>query len=312
MNGFKKSGEKYFPKLRRDMKRDWQLYLFLLPAVLIIFFFNYVPIYGLQIAFRDFKPSRGIWGSAWVGFKWFQRFLKSPNMLVYVRNTLSLSVLGVLIAFPLKIFLALTLNEIRMPKYKKFVQTVTYAPYFISVTVLISMVNLMLQKETGVLTQMFELLGLPAGDWLTSSDAFPWLFVISGMWQQTGWGAVIFLAALAGVDPQLHEAAMIDGASRVQRIWNVNLPSILPTITIMLILQMGGLMSVGHDKALLMQNALNLEASELISTYVYKIGLQKAQYSLSAAVGMINSVVNVILMLSMNWIVKKMGQVTAI
>ena len=312
MKAFRKSRENDLLKLRRDMKRDWQLYLFLLPAVLIIFFFNYVPIYGLQIAFQDFKPTRGIWGSAWVGLKWFQRFLKSPNMLVYVRNTLSLSVLGVLIAFPLKILLALILNEIRMPKYKKFVQTVTYAPYFISITVLVSMMNLMLQKETGVLTQLFEAIGVPAGNWLTSPTAFPWLFVTSGMWQQTGWGAVIFLAALAGVDPQLHEAAMIDGASRLQRIWHVNLPSILPTITIMLILQMGGLMSVSHDKALLMQNALNLESSELISTYVYKIGLQKAQYSLSAAVGMINSVVNVILMLSMNWIVKKMGQVTAI
>lgn len=296
----------------RDVRRDWQLYLFLLPAVVIVLFFKYVPIYGLQIAFRDFKPSRGIWDSAWVGLKWFERFFKSPNMWVYVRNTLTLSVLGVLIAFPLKILLALILNEIRMPRYKKFVQTVTYAPYFISVTVLVSMLNLMLQKETGVLTQMFEALGLPAGSWLTSVKAFPWLYVVSGMWQQTGWGAVIFLAALAGVDPQLHEAAMIDGATRVQRIWHVNLPSILPTITIMLILQMGTLMSVGHDKALLMQNALNLEASELISTYVYKIGLQKAQYSLSAAVGMVNSVVNVVLMLSMNWIVKKMGQVTAI
>lgn len=299
-------------KFGRDVLRDRQLYLFLLPAVLLIFFFNYMPIYGLQIAFRDFKPSRGIWESNWVGMKWFLRFFKSPNMWVYVRNTLSLSVLGVLIAFPLKIFLALVLNEIRVSKYKKFVQTVTYAPYFISVTVLISMVNLMLQKETGVLTQMFEGVGLPAGNWLTSTKAFPWVYVISGMWQQTGWGAVIFLAALAGVDPQLHEAAMIDGATRVQRIWHVNLPSILPTITIMLILQMGGLMSVGHDKALLMQNALNLEASELVSTYVYKIGLQKAQYSMSAAVGMVNSVVNVVLMLSMNWIVKKMGQVTAI
>ena len=244
--------------------------------------------------------------------KWFERFFQSPNLWVYVRNTLVLSVLGVLIAFPLKILLALILNEIRMPRYKKFVQTVTYAPYFISITVLVSMVNLMLQKDTGVLTQFFEGFGIPAGDWLTSVKAFPWLYVVSGMWQQTGWGAVIFLAALAGVDPQLHEAAMIDGATRLQRIWHVNLPSILPTITIMLILQMGTLMSVGHDKALLMQNALNLEASELISTYVYKIGLQKAQYSLSAAVGMVNSLVNVALMLTMNWIVKKMGQVTAV
>ena len=299
-------------RLGRDVVRDRQLYLLILPAVLVVFFFNYVPIYGLQIAFRDFKPSRGIWGSPWVGLKYFERFVKSPNMWTYVRNTLSLSIWGVLIAFPLKVFLALVINEIGAPRYKKFVQTVTYAPYFISVTVLISMVNLMLNKETGVLTLLFQAMGLHAEDWLTSPRAFPWVYVVSGLWQQPGWGAVIFLAALSGVDQQLHEAAMIDGATRVQRIWHVNLPSILPTVTIMFILQMGGLMSVGHEKALLMQNALNLEASELISTYVYKVGLQKAQYSFSAAVGMFNSVVNVVLMLTMNWIVKKMGQVSAL
>lgn len=302
-------------KLRRighDIARDRQLYVLILPAVLVVLFFHYVPIYGLQIAFRDFKPTRGIWNSKWVGLKHFSRFLQSPNTWIYVRNTLSLSIWGVLIAFPLKIFLALVINEIASPKYKKVVQTVTYAPYFISVTVLISMVNLLLAKDTGVLTQLFEAMGLPAGTWLTSSSAFQWVYVISGMWQQTGWGAVIFLAALAGVDPQLHEAAMIDGATRLERIWHVNLPSILPTVTIMLVLQMGGLMSVGHEKALLMQNALNLEASELVSTYVYKIGLKKAQYSLSTAVDMLNSVVNVVLMLSMNWIVKKIGQVSAL
>ena len=181
-----------------DVTRDRQLYVLILPAFLIVLFFNYVLIYGLQIAFRDFKPSRGIWGSSWVGLKYFARFLKSPNTWNYVRNTLSLSIWGVLIAFPLKIFLALVINEIASAKYKKFVQTVTYAPYFISVTVLISMVNLLLAKNTGVLTQLFEAMGLPAGTWLTSPGAFQWVYVISGMWQQTGWGAVIFLAALAG------------------------------------------------------------------------------------------------------------------
>lgn len=301
-----------FRKLGRDLYRDRQLYVLILPAFLIIFFFHYVPIYGLQIAFRDYKVTRGIWGSTWVGFKYFNKFLSSPNMWVYVRNTLSLSIWGVLIAFPLKILLALILNEIRSKKYKKFVQTVTYAPYFISIPVLVSMVNILLAKDTGVLTKLFCAFGIPANGWLTSSAAFQWLYVISGMWHQTGWGAVIFLAALSGVDQELHEAAMIDGASRLKRIWHINLPSILPTITIMFILQMGGLMSVGHDKALLMQNSLNLEASELISTYVYKIGLQKAQYSLSTAVGLINSVVNVALMLMMNWIVKKLGQESAL
>lgn len=185
-------------RLGRDVMRDRQLYLLILPAVLVVFFFNYVPIYGLQIAFRDFKPSRGIWGSPWVGLKYFERFVKSPNMWTYVRNTLSLSIWGVLIAFPLKVFLALVINEIGAPRYKKFVQTVTYAPYFISVTVLISMVNLMLNKETGVLTLLFQAMGLHAEDWLTSPRAFQWVYVVSGMWQQTGWGAVIFLAALSG------------------------------------------------------------------------------------------------------------------
>lgn len=307
-----KSWQGGLKKVIREIIRDRQLYLLILPALLIVFCFSYVPIYGLQIAFRDFKPTRGIWGSSWVGLKHFSRFLNSPNMLIYVRNTLSLSIWGVLIAFPLKIFLALVINEIRLPRYKKFVQTVTYAPYFISVTILISMLNLMLAKNTGVLTQLFRLVGINADNWLTSIRAFQWLYVISGMWQQTGWGAIIFLAALSGVDQQLHEAAMIDGASRLQRIWHINIPGILPTVTIMLILQMGNLMSVGHDKALLMQNSLNLEASELISTYVYKIGIQKAQYSFSTAVGLLNSVVNVIMLLLVNWVVKKMGQVSAL
>lgn len=280
--------------------------------MLVIFFFNYVPMYGLQIAFRDFKPSKGIWDSKWVGWKHFERFLSSPNIWIYVKNTLSLSILGLLIAFPLKILLALTLNEIQNARFKKFVQTVTYAPYFISITVLVSMVMLMFKQDNGVLMLFFKSLGLNADKWLTSVPAFKWVYVISGMWQQTGWGAVIFLAALSGVDRQLHEAAMIDGASRLHRIWHINLPCILPTVTIMFILQTGSLMSVGHDKALLMQNALNLEASELVSTYVYKIGLQKAQYSLSTAVGMLNSVVNVMLMLFTNTIAKKLGQVSAI
>lgn len=302
----------YGRTLRRDVAKNYQLYLFLLPAVLIVLLFSYVPLYGVQIAFRDFKPSQGIWDSTWVGFKHFKRFLSSPNMVGLVRNTFRLSIWGVLIAFPMKIMLALVLNELRFPRYKKFVQTVTYAPYFISMTILVSMLNLLFDKNIGVLTHLFQLFGAPAETYLTSSSAFSFMYVGSGMWQQTGWGAIIFLAALAGVDVQQHEAAMIDGATRLQRIWHINIPNIMPTITIMFILQMGGLMSVGHEKSLLMQNALNLDASELISTYVYKIGLKKAQYSLSTAVGLINSAVNVVLMLSVNWIVKKMGQVGAL
>ncbi len=302
----------YWRKLGRDVTRNYQLYLFLLPAVLILLFFHYAPMWGIQIAFRDFRPTRGILGSKWVGLKFFTNFLKSPNMINLVRNTLVLSVLGVLIAFPLKIFLALVFNEIYCLPYKRFVQTVTYAPYFISITILVSMLNILFDQNFGVLTRLFQWFGAPAQDYLVSSSAFPWLYVFSGMWQQTGWGAIIFMAALAGVDVTLHEAAMIDGATRLQRIWHINLPGILPTITIMLILQMGGLMSVSYEKSLLMQNALNLEASELISTYVYKIGLQKTQYSLSTAVDLINSIVNIFLMLGSNWVVKKMGQVSAI
>lgn len=302
----------YWRKLGRDVTKGYQLYLLLLPAVLLVLFFHYAPMWGIQIAFRDFRPTKGILGSKWVGLKYFVNFLKSPNMLNLVRNTLVLSVLGVVIAFPLKIFLALVLNEIHHARYKSFVQTVTYAPYFISITILVSMLNILFDQNFGVLTRLFQFFGAPAEDYLISSSAFPWLYVFSGMWQQTGWGAIIFMAALAGVDVSLHEAAMIDGASRLQRIWHINLPCILPTITIMFILQMGGLMSVGHEKSLLMQNALNLEASELVSTYVYKIGLQKAQYSLSTAVGLINSAVNIVLMLGSNWIAKKLGQVSAI
>lgn len=292
--------------LGRDVRRDWQLYLFLAPAILIVLFFKYVPIYGLQIAFRDFKPTRGIWDSAWVGMKWFERFFQSPNLWVYVRNTLVLSVLGVLIAFPLKILLALILNEIRMPRYKKFVQTVTYAPYFISITVLVSMVNLMLQKDTGVLTQFFEGFGIPAGDWLTSVKAFPWLYVVSGMWQQTGWGAVIFLAALAGVDPQLHEAAMIDGATRLQRIWYITMPSISTVVVIMLIFRVGSLLDAGFEQVMLTYSTSVYSVADIIDTYVYRAGLLDLDYSYSVAVGFFKSVVAAALLLGTNFISRRL------
>jgi putative aldouronate transport system permease protein len=265
-------------------------------------------MYGVQIAFRDYRPSRGITGSEWVGFKHFITFLSTTSFISILRNTLRISIYSLIIGFPVTVLFALLLNEIPLFAVKRLVQTITYAPHFISVVVLVSMMNLFFSKDTGIITQFLTLFGLPSQSYISKASLFPALYIGSGIWQHTGWGAIIYLAALAGIDPQLHEAAMIDGASRLQRIWHINIPGILPTVSIMFILQMSSLMGVGYEKAFLMQFPLNLETSEIISTFVYKIGLVQAQFSLSAAVGLLNSVVNLILLFIVNTTVKKLGQ----
>jgi putative aldouronate transport system permease protein len=292
----------------RDVLRNYQLYLFLLPGILCFLLFNYLPMYGVQIAFRDYKPSRGLTGSEWVGLKHFITFLSTSNFISLLHNTLKISVYSLIFGFPITVLFALFLNEIPLFGIKRFVQTVTYAPHFISVVVLVSMMVLFFSKDTGIITQFLTLFGFPSQSYITKASLFPVLYIGSGIWQHTGWSAIIYLAALAGIDPQLHESAVIDGASRLQRIWHINIPGIFPTISIMFILQASSLMNVGYEKAFLMQFPLNLETSEIISTYVYKIGLVKAQLSLSSAVGLLNSLVNLILLFIVNTLVKKLGQ----
>lgn len=263
-------------------------------------------MYGVQIAFKDFMAGLGIEGSKWVGLKHYDRFFSLYSCWSLIGNTLSLSLYSLLAGFPLPILLALLLNEMRNKRMKKLVQTVSYAPHFISTVVLVSMVTMFGNAHYGIFNKIRELFGMEAISFMGMRDWFRHLYVWSGVWQNIGWNAIVFLSALTAIDPQLHESAMIDGASRMQRIWHINIPCILPTVMMMLILQTGSLMSVGFEKVYLMQNDVNLDVSEVISTYVYKIGLVQAQFSFSTAVGLMNSVVNCIMLLLVNTISRKL------
>ena len=285
-------------RFRRKVLSNWMLYLFVLPTLAYIVIFHYLPLYGIQIAFRNYKPARGIWGSGWVGFKYFIKFFNSYNFYEIVRNTLVISFMEMLM-FPMPILLALVLHYTPIAWLRKFTQSVTYAPYFISVVVLCGMVVAFF-SQSGIINQISLKLGGQAIDYMNFPKYWRALYVGSGVWRQTGYSAVIYIAALAGVSPELHEAAIVDGANRMQRIWHIDIPGILPTIVILLILRCGRVMSVGFQKAYLLQNDLNLEVSEIISTYVYKMGLQKGQYSLSTAVGLFNNVINFLLVISVN------------
>ena len=285
-------------RFRRKVLSNWMLYLFVLPTLAYIVIFHYLPLYGIQIAFRNYKPARGIWGSDWVGFKYFIKFFNSYNFYEIVRNTLVIFFMEMLM-FPMPILLALVLHYTPIAWLRKFTQSVTYAPYFISVVVLCGMVVAFF-SQSGIINQLSLKLGGQAVDYMNFPKYWRALYVGSGVWRQTGYSAVIYIAALAGVSPELHEAAIVDGANRMQRIWHIDIPGILPTIVILLILRCGRVMSVGFQKAYLLQNDLNLEVSEIISTYVYKVGLQKGQYSLSTAVGLFNNVINFLLVISVN------------
>lgn len=294
------------PKLTTRMWKSRDYYIMLLPAVLYVLLFCYAPMYGLQIAFKDYKVALGVAGSPWVGFQNFIDFFQSHYFITLLKNTLVLSLYTLIIGFPIPIVVALVLNELN-GKFKKFTQTILYAPHFISLVVLVSILNAMLSPSQGVVNTILEMLGMERNYFMANPDYFRHLYVWSGVWQGMGWGAIIYLAALSGVDPALHEAADMDGATRLQKIIHINLPAIMPTIIIMLILRMGQIASVGYEKVYLMQNSMNIETAEIISTYVYKRGIINSNYSFSAAVGLFNNVVNVILVLVANRISKKVS-----
>lgn len=284
-----------------------QLYLFVLPAFLIFLIFSYLPMYGIIIAFKDYVPTLGVLESPWVGLKHFERFFNSYYFGDLIKNTLGISVYSLVVGFPLPIILALALNEVRDGPFKKFTQTITYAPNFVSVVVMVGMVIAFLSPSTGIINHFLDFLGFERISFMTDPKWFKTVYVLSGVWQGTGWSSVIYLAALSGVDTQLHEAAVVDGATRLQRIWHINLPTIRPTMVILLIMSVGSIMSVGYEKILLMQNPLNMESSNVISTFVYKQGLLEAQYSYAAAVGLFNSVINAALLLVVNKVASKLG-----
>lgn len=289
----------------RQMGAHWQLYLLALPAVLYILLFVYKPMYGILIAFKNFSPKLGIMGSEWVGLGKFMGLFRSTWFPIIIRNTLTLSVMSLIFGFPLPILLALMVNEIRSEKLKRTFQTVSYAPHFISTVVMCGIVLMFLDPNSGIINVFIKALGGKATDFMQNTAVFKWVYLLSGIWQGTGWGAIIYFAALSGVDQSLLEAADIDGASRLQKIIYINFPVLVPTIMVMFILQCGQLMSVGYEKAYLLQNNINLKASEIISTYVYKLGLVQFDYSTSTAAGVFNSVVNCIILLSANALSKK-------
>lgn len=282
------------------MIRNKALYLFLIPGMIYLAVFNYAPLFGLQIAFRDFKPAAGVWGNKWVGAAYFEKFFTSYSFWSLLKNTLSLSIYQLLICFPFPIVLALVLNYCTSTKLKKITQTVTYIPHFLSVVVLVGIMFTFFSPGTGVVNNIIRSLGGQPIDFLGDAKLFPHMFVWSACWQNIGWSSIIYMSALAGVSQEVHEAAIMDGATKFQRIWHVDLPALMPTIITLLILNSGQIMSVGYEKVYLMQSAGNLTTSEIISTYVYKIGIQGAQYSYGTAIGLFNNIINMIIILTVN------------
>lgn len=294
----------------KKIKKYWQYYVLLLPAFIYFVVFCYGPMYGVLIAFKDFVVTKGIWGSEWVGLDNFKRFFESYYFGKLIKNTLTISVYGLVVGIPLPIILALGLNELKNGKFKSIVQTVTYAPYFISIVVICGMIISFLSPTTGIVNKIIEIFGGEAIPFLSQEKWFSTVYVLSGVWQGTGWGSIIYLAALSSADPALYEAAMIDGASKIKRIWYIDIRCIVPTMVILLILNCGNVLSVGYEKIYLLQNELNASTSEVISTYVYKTGLVNAQYSFATAVGVFNSVVNLVLLCFVNRIARKISEVS--
>ena len=292
------------------IKRDWRLYVFLLIPVAYILIFAYYPMLGIQIAFKKYSAVGGIWGSKWVGLANFQKFFKSYQFQRVLANTLRLSLYSLVFGFPVPILFALLANTVNSARYKKITQTIVNLPHFISVVVLVSMVNQVFGSRTGLYGLIGQALtGSYPPDLFADANSFQHLYIWSGVWQNLGWNAIIYIAALTSVSPDLHEAAQIDGASRLQRVIHIDFPSILPTIVIMLILRVGQIMNIGFEKTFLMQNSLNLARSEVISTYVYKQGLTgKTDFSYSTAINLFNSVINMVLITSVNWISRKVGE----
>ena len=298
--------------LVEKINNNGDLWLFVIPGIVITFIFSYVPIYGIQIAFRHFSAHKGIWGSRWVGMENFIRFFESPYFLLTLKNTFILSLYSLVAGFPIPIILALLLNMFSHKKYRKVIQTVTYAPNFISTVVMCGMLLLFLSPTAGIVNRIISIFGVAPINFMAEKNMWRHIYVWSGVWQSMGWNSVIYFAALSSVNPELHESAIVDGATKMQRILYIDLPTILPTITILLIMSCGSLLSVGFEKVYALQNDLNLSVSEIISTYVYKVGLLQNDMSYSTAIGLFNSVVNSILLILVNWISNKLSGISLI
>lgn len=289
------------------VRRNWGLYVLLLPAVVLTLLFAYKPMYGVLIAFKDYSPALGIWDSPWAGFKYFEKFFNSYQFEATMKNTLIISIYS-MVTFPIPIILALMVNQMRPNRFRRFFQTVSYMPHFISTVVMVALMLILFSPSTGLVGNIYRLFGGDAPDLMGSSALFSSVYVWSDVWQHVGWDSIIYIAALSAVDPSLYEAATVDGASRWHKIRYIDIPMLMPTAVTLLILRVGGLLGVGFEKVYLMQNDLNLPASEILSTYVYKIGLLSSQYSFSSAINLFNTVINFILLILVNQISKKISE----
>lgn len=299
-------------KILSALKKDWQLWLMILPALAYIIIFCYGPMYGIQLAFRKYDFSKGITGGEWVGFKYFIQYFKSPMFGSTLKNTFVISFFSLVCGFPAPILLALIINSLRGKKLRRVVQTAVYMPYFISTVVMVSLLQILLSPTTGLISNFLRNTGLisQSVNLLGTPSAFVPVYIISGIWQSAGWNSIIFIAALSSVDGQLYDAAKVDGANRFRQILHIELPALVPTIIILLIMNMGRILSVGFEKVFLMQNNLNLSVSEVISTYVFNVGVKSAQFSFGAAVGLFNTIVNFVFLIVANMISKKTADIS--
>ncbi|CAM4354190.1 sugar ABC transporter permease [Saccharibacillus endophyticus] len=296
------------PTVINTFRRDYQLWIMILPAIVVIFIFNYIPMYGIQLAFRDYNFAKGLTGGEWRGLFYFKQFFESYQFADLMRNTVVISLSTVVLSFPAPIILALLINQLRWKRAKKALQTTVYLPHFISIVVMVGLLNVLLSPNSGVIGHILQSMGLGDVNLLGSTSTFVPVYVLSEIWQHCGWNSIIYLAALSTVDPQLYDASKIDGASRWQTIRNIEIPALIPTIIILFVLSMGSVLSTGFEKIFLMQNSLNLPVSEVISTYVYKIGIVSNQFSYSAAIGLFNTLINFFFLYTMNLIARKTSE----
>lgn len=300
-------GEGFGVKVKKDWKRNRSLYLLMLPVLLFFIFFHYKPMYGALIAFQDYNPRKGIWSSDWVGFAQFIRFFQSPYFWRLLRNTIMLSVYGIIFGFPAPIILALLLNELKARKFKKTVQSITYLPHFISLVVVTGIIKDFTQS-TGLINDIIVLLGGVRSSLIQNPDLYRTIYIVSDIWQQVGWGSIIYLSALAGVDQQLYEAASIDGAGKWKQMIHVTLPGITPTIVIMLIMRMGQLLGTGYEKTILLYNEATYETADVIASYIYRVGILERNWSYSTAIGLFNSGINLLLLIITNKVSRKVSE----
>lgn len=300
------------PKVRkRILNNIWQnryIYLMVIPVLVYMALLKYLPMYFLRASFYDFKLLKGFEGSKYVGLKWFERLLSSPEIWQYIRNTLTLNGLSLLICFPMPLVFALLLNEVHNKPYKKIVQTISYMPHFVSTVVLVSMINNILSPSLGTLAKIYKLMGMTPVNFLSNPDYFYGINIVSGVWQTMGWNAIIYISAISGIDQTLYEAARIDGANRWKQTLHVTIPGVLTTFILLLIMQIGQMLNCVFDKIYLLQNTLNLQVSEMLPTYVYKVGMESHKYGLATAGGLLNSVLSVILVLIANTVSKKVSE----